>query len=380
MGFNGSGAATGAASGAATGAAFGPWGALAGGVIGGVAGGFSGGGGADSRLLATMAGNAQAGNTMVGAYQNQQFLNPYYNSGLGSLAQLDYMNTGLTPEWTDDNQARLDELLGQREDLESRAQDLLGKLSVAGTSRGSRHYAEVFGPEFQKVQAQLQELNKLEQQQKSYQMFQNPEVRAMLGNDGSQYIDQLANLDITPDLEEIQNDPIYQWQQRQMQDAINMQQASLGSLNSRDTFNITNDGAMSLASREADKIYGRKVGSIMDQYNITNQLFNQQYGRLNDSVNRGLGVATNFGGAAQNAANQVGSAYANMNLNKAQYQQPNMANQLISSLGQGISNYQDYDMMENFIKPYFSNMNSGTTIKPITSSNYSLGNYGVAIG
>lgn len=152
--------------GTAIGSAFGgPVGGAIGGAIGSAIEGQGQGGGA-----AQSAGFAQTGAGAAGAagIQRQfditrQDLSPFRSAADPALAQFQAL-LGLPlggREITQQEQGRLDQLLGQESQLRAQERDLADKVAQSGTSHFTRHFAEAFGPQLSQVRNQLAELDEL---------------------------------------------------------------------------------------------------------------------------------------------------------------------------------------------------------------------------
>jgi len=173
-------------------------------------------------------------------------------------------------------------------------------------------------------------------------------MKAMEGIDvgaADKYMKQIEGLDFRVD----ENDPNYQWRQKEGTKAIDAFAASRGLHNSSYTADRLADFSRDLSGDEVDRQYeqnylrkygqltdlynmankqiGTKIGQQMDLYNMANQgvqrqmgqqtdLYNmamqggaKQYGALIDVAQMGLGAVGGSGSASQAAGQQIGSAY-----------------------------------------------------------------------
>lgn len=125
------------------------------------------------------------------------------------------------------------------------------------------------------------------------------------------YISQLEGLDI-PQFKLDENDPVYQWRQKENQRQVNQFYASRGGYDSRAAANMLLSSGMELQGQEEER-----------QYNRFNQRYLQKYNKLVDLTNLSMQKA----GAGFNMAMSIGSANENQRLNRQ--------NQLLNIAGMG---------------------------------------------
>lgn len=148
-----------------------------------------------------------------------------------------------------------------------------------------------------------------------------------LGNE-QKYMDLIEGLNVE-DYVKPENDAVYQWQQRQVEEATKRAGASLGSFGSRDTANMLLDANMNLAANYGDRAYARgldkynsKLGQYQNLFNLENlgsgqkwdrayQLGNYELGAITNSANLWAGQGNNIANTIMTGSAQYGNTMAN---------------------------------------------------------------------
>lgn len=110
-----------------------------------------------------------------------------------------------------------------------------------------------------------------------------------------------------PSVDEMRNDPAYQFRMGEGEQAIQRSAAARGNLLTGQTLKDLTAWGQGLASEEFDKIYGRRLGEYQQAYNIYNQNTNNQFNRLSSLA--GLGQTANS--QMLNASNAFGQSAGN---------------------------------------------------------------------
>jgi len=111
--------------------------------------------------------------------------------------------------------------------------------------------------------------------------------------------------------------PLYKQKQGEMTENINASLAARGMYNSRPGLNLLEEAGTGLMNTESERQYQQKYGSLMDLYNMSNQLSGTEWGRLTDMAKIGTGAAGQSGQAAMQAGQGLSSIYGQQGANLA---------------------------------------------------------------
>lgn len=183
------------------------------------------------------------------------------------------------------------------------------------------------------------------------------------------YMDELESLEFEFD----ENDPVYQWRQKENQRRIDQFSASRGGYDSRAAANMLMESGMQLQGQEVDRQfnqrylakynklrdlaglsltkgqaeygaakdkYGADVARELTGYNAKMQMGATGYNQLADLVKFGTGAGATAGGFGQSASNQLSNIYGQMSQDQqnAILQQGASQAQMWNNLGQQSNN------------------------------------------
>ena len=109
-----------------------------------------------------------------------------------------------------------------------------------------------------------------------------------------------------PSVEQMQQDPSYQFRLQQGQQALERSAAARGTLLTGGTLKDLAGFAQGLASSEFDKIYNRNLGEYRQAYDIFNNNQSNQFNRLSALAGLGQNSAANLGAQGSSYAQNAG--------------------------------------------------------------------------
>ena len=169
------------------------------------------------------------------------------------------------------------------------------------------------------------------------------------------FMDLLEKLDFKLDL----NDPIYQWQKAQTEEAVNAAMAARGGYDSRVAINALADANMQLQSNEINRQYSqnylRQYGQLVDLYNMANQQGQAKYNSLLDLVKIGSGASASAGQNAIYTGSALSDIYGSQAAGQAAVAQQKAG--INAQTWEGITN-----QIPNLINYYSNNTNSNNAL------------------
>lgn len=129
---------------------------------------------------------------------------------------------------------------------------------------------------------------------------------------GKNYPEQIEGLGGRLGLDQINEDPIFQWRLKTMQDELNKSMAGEGKLYSSMAPERYAHVVNALTAEEADKAYSRQFSELSTLQGMGQQEQEAQYRKMLDLLKVGTGAASQAGQYAQQTGQNLGGLYANL--------------------------------------------------------------------